>query len=298
MSDRPVPIKPPAPAPRPTSAGSGRRRAAWLVAGGVFTVLALLAGIAVAGSSIWAAVPLSAPSSPRAAPQSSTETETETEHQRYPRAAEQLDLEVPVGDVSIVAGSPERVEIERTLRWSGERPAIAETWSGDTLRIVVDCPGGGPQRGAECKVDQVVQAPPEAGAAVDTAAGAIDVRDIHGELSLSTAAGAITLAGVSGSLSVSSAAGNITGSDLRSPRVEARLQAGTANLRFAAAPEHVTVEATAGSVTIEVPPGDAYQVRITTTVGAQQVDVVQDPDADRVIEVRTTVGEVRIRYAA
>lgn len=278
-----------APGPGP----GGRRRTAWLLAGTLLTVAALLFGIATVSTSIWPALtPLSSQLSPHPS------TAVETVHQGYPRAAAQLDLDVAHGDVSIRAGAAERVDIERTLRWSGARPAIDETWSQDTLRIVADCPDTVSSPGRVCRVDQVVQAPPAVEARVRTDAGDIGVRDIDGALSLSTNAGTMTLTDVAGPLSLRSSAGDITGTGLRSPRVEAWLDAGTVKLRFDAAPDQVTVESSVGGVTIEVPPGDPYRVQVDTTVGTQRVDVAQEPGAKRVIEVRATVGDVRIRYAS
>lgn len=270
-----------------------RVRAAWLVAGTVLTVVALLAGIAAVGTSIWATVSPSSAAQP--SPQPSTVVETE--HRSHARAAAAIDIDVPNGDVSILAGNPDRVDVERTLRWSDIRPTIDETWTGGTFQIRADCPSTASSRSRVCKVDHVVQVPAAAATTVRTAAGKIEVRDIDAELSLSTAAGAIILADVSGPVSARSSAGDVSGTGLRSHEVEIRVDTGTVDLRFDTAPDQVSVEATAGRVTIEVPPGDPYQVRVNTTVGVERVEVAHDPDADRLIEVRTTAGEVEIRNA-
>jgi hypothetical protein len=77
-----------------------------------------------------------------------------------------------------------------------------------------------------------------------------------------------------------------------------RVDTGNVDLSFATPPERVTVVATTGNPTIEVPGDDRYRVSVETTTGIQDIGVVRDPDATRTIDIRTTSGDVRVRYVS
>src|SRR5688572_2761898 len=102
------------PTPEPGPATVARPRPSglnpWLVVGGLFTVLVLAAGaLSVAG---WLG------------------RRTETQRQVYHQTTETISLDIETGDITLIAGTPDVVEVTRQLRWSYEKPTINEEWDG------------------------------------------------------------------------------------------------------------------------------------------------------------------------
>lgn len=243
---------------------SSRVRAGWRIVGVVLTAAALAFGTITA----WATA-------------SRTSVATETQRHGYPRTAHRVEADVALGSVTLTAGEPEQVQLDRELHWSHTKPTTTQGWTGDgTFRVTAACPNSFPPWiNQVCSVEHAIRVPPDVAAEVTTTTADIEVRELGGPLRLSSSTGAIT------------------GSGLRSAHVDARLSVGDLHLSFAEPPERVTVAATAGTITIEVPRGESYRVPLDATAGDHKVDVVQDPAATRVIEVNTTSTDVHVRYA-
>ena len=47
---------------------------------------------------------------------------------------------------------------------------------------------------------------------------------------------------------------------------------------------------------VTVPRGDSYRVSAETAAGRKNISVNQDPGASRSIDVRTSAGEIEVRY--
>lgn len=253
---------------------SPRGRRAWRIAGVAATVLAVLLGT----TSLWSRV-------------SELGTDKETQHETYDHAVTRVEVDLDGGAIVLVAGDPGRVVVERRLEWSDLRPTIVETWTGDTLRITSRCGG------ARCSAGYSLTVPTDVEIDARTRASRIRARGLAGPLRLTTSSGDVRLTDTAGPVRVDTRAGAVTGTGLRTGPVEVRTDAGDVDLRFAASPVALTATTGAGDVDISVPGADAYRVTIETADGDQAIGVRQDSAATRTIAVRTTRGDIKIRYA-
>lgn len=269
-----------------TTPARARHRRVWLAVGTVLTAAVLLTGAVGVLGAVGVTAPSDAP-------------HTERESRTYPRPAARVEMSMASGTTRVVGGDTARVEVERELTWSGDRPRVDETWHGDTLRVETQCRDPFPRWAWDgCEVDYTAAVPHDAAVDVRTDTGAIDARGLGGELALRSLTGSISVEDASGSLSAETSTGEIAGSGLRSPRAQAGVTTGTIDLRFAEPPDRVVASATTGTVHIKVPRGGSYRVEVSTTTGARDVQVVQDPAAERTIEVTTTTGDVHVGYGS
>jgi hypothetical protein len=191
---------------------------------------------------------------------------------RVDGAVGRVEVDSDAGALRLVAG--EQASVEQDLRWTGDaRPQVEHRLDGDVLRITVRCPGDDRER---CQAGLVVTVPAAASARAELAAGGIDVSGITGEQALRTSSG------------------GVQGSGLGPGAVDASSNAGSVDLRFAAAAPDVTAESTAGSVTVRVPAGPVYDVTAETTAGSTEVGVPDQPGADHRITARSTAGSVTV----
>jgi hypothetical protein len=156
--------------------------------------------------------------------------------------------------VTLVAGEPRLVSIERRLHWSYVKPTYDEQWDGRTLRVATHC-SVARWLGPPCGVDYRLTVPKAVSIHVRTTTGDVEVRNLAGELRLSTSTG------------------DITAVDIGSPVVEASTGTGDIRLTHSAPPQTVSVRTTTGDVSIRVPDGGSYRVQADTGVGDTQVSV-------------------------
>ncbi|MEU8384654.1 hypothetical protein, partial [Streptosporangium sp. NPDC048865] len=259
-------------------------RTAWLVAGGTLTALT----VAFTALAAWAEITTVPPH---------TETTLQSRALTSPGIVVEAAGHV---DISVVPGAVQRLGLERTLLWTGDRPVVTEEWDGRTLRLDVRCPGGDRDGdgGPVCQADYLLSVP----AATDVEAtshrfGTVSVNGIQGDLRLSTAVGDVVVDGTRGALRVRAQTGNVTGAGLRSAEADVETGRGDVNLRFAAPPDDVSAVAKAsGNVEVRVPDGreygEGYNVR--TNTGSATIEVRLDPAAPRRITALTGQGRLHI----
>lgn len=273
----PAPASVPPVPPRPT----GRGRRAWRITGSILSAVTILLGAAY----LWSGA-------------SGLTANTETQHETFQRAVGRVALDLDDGEIILTRGEDDRVVIERRLEWSHHRPAIRETWVGDTLNITVRCAGSTLGSRSRCAVGYRMRVP--AGLAIDahTRASRIDVHELSGSLRLTETSGEVTLAGTTGPLRVLTSSGAVTTSGVRAGKLEIQTTSGDVGLHLAAAPDALTVTTKAGNVDIAVPGDDAYTMNVQTSSGDEDVTVRQEAAAGHTIDVTTSRGDVRIRYAS
>jgi hypothetical protein len=76
--------------------------------------------------------------------------------------------------------------------------------------------------------------------------------------------------------------------------VRVSTKAGATTLAFTRAPSTVNASTEVGAVEVRVPSGTSYAVDVQSTVGRSDVSVQRDPASPHKIEVRTSVGAVRV----
>ena len=270
------------PAPPIPTGRTRRGRRAWLFAGAILTVVAIL----LSTVTLWSWT-------------SELVAETETQHQTYTQPVSRVVLNLHDGDITLTPGEADQVVIERRLEWSKSKPTIEEQWAGDILAITSRCAGRSTFGvRSHCAVAYVIAVPPDVEIDARTVASRIDVRDLSGDIQLSESSGDVNVTNTTGRLSVQTTSGGITGIGLRSGQLDVHATSGDIHLGFAAGPQRLTAKTGSGNVDIAVPDDDAYRVVVETSAGDTEITVRQDPGAGRTIGVRTSRGDVHIRYAS
>jgi len=123
-------------------ASTGRARLAWLLAGLVATVVAILG----TGTGLWFATAFHA------------YTHTQTQITRYPGKPADLTVNLTSGTIAIISGPAGQVTVTRTLTWTNGRPVIDEHWDNGVLNIQQHCPAGPLDQ--TCSVSYQIAVPP------------------------------------------------------------------------------------------------------------------------------------------
>lgn len=257
-------------------------RIAWLVMGGALTALA----VAFTALAAWAEI---------MTVRRSIETTLQSRALTAPGIVVETTGHV---NISVVPGAAKRLDLERTLFWTLDRPVVTEDWDGRTLRLDVHCPGGDHPDGFACQADYVLRVPAATDVeAVSRRLGTVSVSGVQGDLRLSTTVGDVVVDGTGGALRVRAQAGNVVGTGLRSAETDVETGTGSVDLRFAAPPGNVgAVVTTAGNVMVRVPDGEAYEdgYNVRTDDGKATVEVRRDSAAPRRITALTGSGELSI----
>jgi DUF4097 and DUF4098 domain-containing protein YvlB len=222
--------------------------------------------------------------------------DTQRESQAFQHRITAIELELDSGNITLLPGDSDRVDLDRTLRWRRTRPAVVEQWNGDTLRVSGSC-----HEENNCSVDYVVRVPADVAVRAHTEAGAVTIRGITGGLDVMNRAGDITVADTAGGVRIRGSAGNVTGSGLRSAEVDVQTSDGNVTLSFATAPASARAVVKAGAIRISVPRAgsgeDGYHVQANTTHGRRQVSVAEDSAGGHSILAETVDGDVTVQYA-
>jgi hypothetical protein len=252
---------------------------AWRAAAAGFTIAVIAAGVLVAWN-VWG-VPF--------APQ------TETQHQTYDRPITTLVFsDFASSDITVTAGEPGRVEIQRDLRWNGTKPGFTESWEGETLTVSHGCHGFVMD---QCSIRYTVRVPASVALEAESSSGDVRVSKLTGALRVTTTSGDVTVAGATAQLTVATTSGHVRTDDLRAGPVEVSTTSGDIDLVFSTAPQTISVAATSGDTNVRLPNDHmAYRVAVQTTSGDRRVTVDQSQDAGRAISVHATSGDVTIGY--
>ncbi|WP_175471758.1 DUF4097 family beta strand repeat-containing protein [Geodermatophilus telluris] len=205
-----------------------------------------------------------------------------------------LTVEVGTGSVRLTPTDGAEIQVQRTVRSGWRDPRIEERTDGSHAVVEASCPGflGG---GCEIRYDIAVPAGLDVELAAST--GDLDVRGIEARsLRTTVSTGRTTLVDVDAPLEIRASTGHVSASGLRSDRVTADVSTGSVELDFATAPTDVTVSASSGDVTLQLPrAGDPYDVQVGTSSGGERVDVPTDPGSPRAVAVTVSSGDVVVR---
>ncbi|WP_329088645.1 MULTISPECIES: hypothetical protein [unclassified Streptosporangium] len=213
-------------------------------------------------------------------------------------------------NISVVPGAAKRLDLERTLFWTLDRPVVTEEWDGRTLRLDVHCLGGDSPGGPVCQADYILRVPATTDVeAVSRRLGTVSVSGVQGDLELTTTTGDVIVDGTEGALRVRAQTGNVIGTGLGSTGADVETGTGDVELGFTVPPGDVSaVVRVAGNVRVTVPDGEEYRegydVRtgtgnqeghdVRTGTGNAIVEVRRDPAAPRRITALTGMGELSI----
>lgn len=255
-------------------------RAAWLTAGAVATVIALLLSTAL----LWRGF------SKGRAPQ---------EFQRKSIAFTLPTLKVRTGkgqvNLYILPGKAGELQLNRYLRWTSlDRPAVTEKWDGRSLLLDVDCKGSGQPDGPLCEADYTLLVPPETDIEATTTVGDLGVNQITGGVRLTTVSGQVSADNTTGKVWARSGSGTIEARGLYGDQVDVETGSGDVDMNFIIPPQKVRAVARAmGNVSVSVPPSD-YDV--TVEGRNTSVEIEKSPDSSRKINALAPLGSVSVRY--
>ena len=205
-----------------------------------------------------------------------------------------LTVEVGTGSVRLTPTDGSEIQVQRTVRSGWREPRIEERTDGSHAVIEASCPGF---LGGRCEIRYDIAVP--AGHDVELAAstGDLDVRGIEARsLRTTVSTGRTTLVDVDAPLEVRASTGHVSASGLRSTQVTADVSTGSVELDFATAPTDVTVSASSGNVTLQLPQaGNPYRVQVNSNSGGARIDVPTDPRSPRSVAVTASSGDIAVR---
>jgi hypothetical protein len=193
------------------------------------------------------------------------------------------------------AGSQDVTVTRRVVR--GLRtPSYSEAIVGDTLTIRSSCPIFADYH---CFVSYSIHVPASTSVVVDTSGSGVHVHDLTGDLDIGSSGGGVEVARVSGTLKLDSSGGGVRATAVSSKVVSADSSGGGVFVSFVSPPDDVKVSSSGGGAVVEVPHDEtSYQAKVTSSGGSRQLDVKTDPDSTHVIEIDSSGGSARLRYAA
>jgi len=224
-------------------------------------VLAVLAGC---GSSTGASL--------TADQQSSTAAAADRQSYQITERIDALVVDARAAAVTLEAGDGP-VTVDEIYHAGSDRPTTSHRVDGSTLHLTET---GCRDNSVRCDVEFRVHLPAAATADITSQAGAVQV------------------AGLTGNLTVTTQAGAVQGSGLGGDQVRVSTKAGATTLAFTRAPSTVSASTEVGAIEVRVPSGTTYAVDVQSTVGPSDVSVQRDPASPHKIEVRTSVGAVRV----
>ncbi|THV30197.1 DUF4097 family beta strand repeat-containing protein [Glycomyces paridis] len=251
----------------PEKARNARRL--WWIIGGSFTGAMLIFALTLGGVWIWTA---------------SSPLEHGSHSEEYTEALAGVDVDVEIGSIHLAAADGDALEVVRETSWRGTEPTSTETWRGETFIATGECDDSILfwVNIDECEVHYTMHLPTGA-----DAEATIDVGDI-------------SLDGLDGDIDVETSVGDVTGQRLNAASTRVESSVGSISLAFDKVNGDINVTTSTGDVELVLPDdGTTYDVRFASGVGDQDIDIATDPaaEADVVINVNTSVGDLTVRYA-
>jgi hypothetical protein len=223
-------------------------------------------------------------------------THREDQDQSYTQPIDVIQLDLGNGDIRIASGEDGKISVERKLRWDTNKPKVKERWQGRTLKISNGCA----KASRNCSVDYRIKVPAGVRVVAKTGAGDIAVTGVHGAQDLHSSSGDLRVDDAEGSVKMETDNGSITGTDLAADQVKAQTSAGDVNLVITSVPKSVTASSSAGDVDLRVPRAGAgsagYNVQASTGAGSKDVGIESSPAGTHKIVVKTTKGDINVRY--
>jgi len=204
--------------------------------------------------------------------QSSTAAAADRQSYQITERIDALVVDARAAAVTLEAGDGP-VTVDEIYHAGSDRPTTSHRVDGSTLHLSET---GCRDNSVRCDVEFRVRLPAAATADITSQAGAVQV------------------AGLTGNLTVTTQAGAVQGSGLGGDQVRVSTKAGATTLAFTRAPSTVSASTEVGAVEVRVPSGTTYAVDVQSTVGPSDVSVQRDPASPHKIEVRTSVGAVRV----
>lgn len=175
--------------------------------------------------------------------------------------------------------------------WLLDRPRLEvetdTTSTSNEVAVRITC-----QRTFGCRSSTELSVPAGIELVVVATAGMVEVDRFDGALTVYASDDGLVLGPVGGSLRIVSA-GPVRGNDLVTEEIDLLVADDRVELGFVTAPSAISIEAGVEPVVVALPTDEPYRIDVDTGAGAQRVDVVSDPDAERVVVIRS-LGPVSV----
>jgi hypothetical protein len=130
--------------------------------------------------------------------------------------------------------------------------------------------------------------------ALETDVGDVVLDGDFGDIDTVSTAGDIRLDGSATRVGVETTAGDITAPRLSvQGEVSINTTVGEANLSLTTVPSRLDITSTVGDIDVRLPSGD-YRIDTATNVGDVTIDAESDPDADTILRLETTTGDITV----
>jgi DUF4097 and DUF4098 domain-containing protein YvlB len=130
--------------------------------------------------------------------------------------------------------------------------------------------------------------------ALETDVGDVVLDGEFGDLDVVTTAGDVRLDGSATHVGVETTAGNVTVPRFSAPGdVSITTTAGETDLSLTTVPSRLDITSTAGDIGVRLPNGD-YRIDTATNAGDVRIDAESDPEADTILRLETTTGDISV----
>ena len=237
---------------------------------------------------------------------------TEERRSVLPATGDRLVVSSSGGDVRVVGGAVDDVQVVTRLRYGLGRPRLEQSAGPGGVRLSASCPW----YGSICSTDYEITVPARFAVEADSSGGSITVQAVSGPVGAESSGGSITVrearsavrasssggsvavTDVTGAVDLSSSGGGITGEQLSGAAARAESSGGTVRLGFAAPPQLVDASSSGGGVEIRLPRVEGgYRVDASSSGGDRRVDVPTDPASARRVTASSSGGDVRVMLA-
>jgi len=199
-------------------------------------------------------------------------------------------IDVGAGVVDVRVADVVSVEVERTLRYSGDPPEVRATSVGGVLELTVDCRAFQ----GRCEADHVVLLPRSAAVEIHTGSGEVAVQGIADAVLVETGSGDVVLRDLAGDVDAITGSGDVVLDGMSGAVIQADTGSGDVELSCEVRPTRVEVSTGSGDVDVVVPSG-VYHVATDTGSGDVALHgVTADRGADAVIDVSTGSGDIQL----
>jgi hypothetical protein len=254
-------------------------RRAWVLGGGILTVVILVVGVLQVLSMI--------------AHETTIVEESLTADEL--RGVRVVEVDSGHGAVHVVGTDGDGIRIRSEIREGLRAPTNEWRIDGDRLVITSDCPSFLSQF---CGVDHDLQIPSGLKVVVATEHGDTRITGIDAPVDATTRHGSLEVVRVTGPIRIDAGFGNVRASQLTSPTLAVDVGHGDVEVSFASAPQRITVDAEFSDVDVAVPDdGTTYAVSTDAQFGETVNDLLTDPRSESVVEVRTKFGRISLGHA-
>ena len=246
-------------------------RAAWVLGGSIFSVVAIGFGTVQAVAAL------------------AHEEHSKRTVVREPVRVVEIEAS---GSVTVTGGTGSTVTIDESISRGLHAPQRSIRVDGDRLVIRGTCDAF-PE--TFCWDDFTVQVP----RSVRVVARGEDiwVSDVRGA-HLESDGSNVVVESVGGTMRLRSHGGSVKGSRLRGAIVDADSSGGSVTLSFATSPRDVTANSSGGNVDVVLPDRPvAYRVETSASGGSTDTVIRTDPTSPRLIRAESSGGGISIRYA-